>query len=155
VVENLLVGNWIHLGEILIEGLQEANFPLAAAFWLYTEERGRWRLILASPLVDEKGPMNAARKVDKLIRSKPELRPLIFVGMSVKSPKEDLVRALRALRPYLKDEKGFRVSGQPVDGHFIQDAYVYILKRSTRTNSSAKPRRRAGTRRVTRKSRAA
>jgi hypothetical protein len=154
-VENLLVGNWIDLGNVLIECLKEANFPLVAAFWIYTEESGDWRLILASPLVDEKGPMNAARKVDKVIRSKPQLRPFIFADMSVKSPQNDLVRALRAVRPYLKEEKGIMVSGRPVDGHFIEHAYVYSLKSSTRPNSSAKPRRRAGTRRATRKSRAA
>lgn len=43
----------------LIVALDAAEFPVKAAFWSPVGELGKWRLFIASGLVDEEGPLHA------------------------------------------------------------------------------------------------
>ena len=154
-VENILVERWIEVGEMLTQTLEEAEFPLVASFWLYTDESGRWRLMLASPLVDQKGPLKAYEKIQKVLRRKPELKPLTLSDISVVSPKYDLVKDLRIVFGVAKDVRGVRLQGTRVNEHFVEGAYLYRLKRRIPNSSQSKARRVGTMRLATHRSRAA
>ena len=53
----------IEAGRQLLQGLDEANFDVQAAFWFYREESEEWRLYIATPLVAKMGPRESSRCV--------------------------------------------------------------------------------------------
>jgi hypothetical protein len=50
-------------GRQLIQELDYEGFPVDVAFWVQRSEEGHWQLYLASPIVDEKHPNEAYRRV--------------------------------------------------------------------------------------------
>src|SRR5437879_11296410 len=60
-------------GKRLIEALAAAGFDVRVAFWAKPSDDGKWFLYLASPAVDEKGPLAAYRFVFDVLRQIPDL----------------------------------------------------------------------------------
>lgn len=54
-------------GDDLLGALDRTGFPIESAFWYQVPDGGGWRLILASPLVREKGPDFAYRKIQEAL----------------------------------------------------------------------------------------
>lgn len=57
--EVALVGQQIDDGRKLLTQLEKEGFPVAAAFWAKPFDEDRWSLTIATPLVDEQGPLTA------------------------------------------------------------------------------------------------
>jgi hypothetical protein len=68
-VTTALVEQDIRDGERLIRALDERGVPITAAFWLLDPDTREWRLILSSPLVDEKGPFDLYLTVNEILAS--------------------------------------------------------------------------------------
>jgi hypothetical protein len=58
---NALVDFQIDAGQRVITRLVRDGFPVEAAFWARTTEEDIWFLYIASPVVEEKGPMQSYR----------------------------------------------------------------------------------------------
>ena len=54
-----LVEGAVQEGSRLVKALDEAGIEVRSAMWLYDPDADRWRLVLAMPLVDERGPAAA------------------------------------------------------------------------------------------------
>ena len=66
---NTLVDDKVEDGEKLIDGLVRENVPVLAACWVKPADEDRWSLYIATPLVDERGLLEAYREVHRLFRS--------------------------------------------------------------------------------------
>ena len=51
-----LVKEYIEEGKRIIESLDQQSLNINAAMWFYLEDLEEWRLFIASPVVDDKGP---------------------------------------------------------------------------------------------------
>jgi hypothetical protein len=64
-----LVERDLEQGRRLIETLDQAGFPVVAAFWSFFAEEGLYRLVIASPVVDEKGPLEAYTRIQAALQN--------------------------------------------------------------------------------------
>jgi hypothetical protein len=116
----------IEAGRSLVKALDEARFRVQAALWLYLSEPGEWRLLVASPEVDERGPKKAYTHLQSVL-AKPSVR-LSLKDVSLVSPHYDLIRLLSRAISTGPGISGIRFTANTVDNVFIEDAYIYRLQ---------------------------
>lgn len=119
-----LVEKDIEAGKQLIESLDMKNFPVRAALWLYLSSADQWRLIIASPMVDEKG----SRWAYDIIRDAVKERRLeLSLDNIVAASINDSI--IQILRRAIKVEglSGVRFTRNVIDNYLIEDAYIYRL----------------------------
>jgi hypothetical protein len=115
-------------GRRLIEALDQTGFPVVAAFWSFFPEGDLYRLVIASPVVDEKGPREAYTKIQKVLHDL-KLSDLALEDITVLSPYDPLVIDVRLSQatdgaPYLARTHMVRVGTGPP-----YPAYVYRAER--------------------------
>ena len=125
VVKEMLTEQMIEAGAQLTESLDGQNWPLVGALWLFDPEINQWRLLLASPTVKTEGAFEAYHHVNEALRE--STSPLRLDSVSVVSPDHPIFRTLAsALRPGWENRTR-RVFRTAINGHYIDDAYVYRL----------------------------
>lgn len=105
-------------------------FRVKAAFWLYYPESEEWRLVIATPLVDEKGPLDTYSRLQAVLqRSLPEIQPadLYLLNIAVISPSDPLVKAFRGAMRISEWSPYVRFTRSTLGGRYVEDAYVYRL----------------------------
>ncbi len=120
-----LVEKDIDTGRKLVEALDSARFPVSAALWLYTAEWDEWRLLIASPVVDEEGPKKSYAKIHAALSKLPAT--ISIKNVSAVSPKEKLIQLLTKAVYTGPGISGIRFTRNAVNGEFIEDAYIYRL----------------------------
>jgi len=123
-------------GKRLIQALTAAGFGVRIAFWAKPTDEGKWFLYLASPVVDEKGPLAAYRLVHDVLRKMPDpwIDPL---DVKVVGLNDSLTEAALAVTkpkaptsPYaVRNPKPYpgmtRFGGSTLGGVSIDGAYFY------------------------------
>jgi len=116
-------------GEKLVRHLDKDGFPVSAAFWYYESEPDKWRLIIASSIVDEQGSTKAYGRLFESIR---RLEKKSRGRYSLDSFRIQLVKKRDRLPALLKRAvktgpgiSGIRFTGNAIDGTLIDDAYIY------------------------------
>ena len=128
VVKETLTNEMIDAGAELIRGLDASGFELNAGLWLYMEEPNAWRLILASPHVTKDGPNKAYQKIQSVMSKKPEDRKTISLAhISAVEHDKPIVVLLRKAVNTGKGISGVRFSRNAVNGHYIEDSYIYRM----------------------------
>jgi len=120
-----LVDSKIDAGRRLIEELDQSEFPVSAALWLFREEAINWRLILASSLVDAYGPRETYRRLQRILLKLPD-----SIGLSeiqVVGPQDELIQLLRVALKTGPALSGIRFTGNTINGVYIDDAYIYRI----------------------------
>jgi hypothetical protein len=123
-----LVGTEVDIGggAQLIERLDAAGFPLVAALWYFNPDASEWRLLLASPRVDEAGPRRAYEEVLTQLDAL-KLPSLSLANVIVRSPNEPLIAALRAsFRGTGRSATWIR--GEAVNSLYVGHAYLYLVR---------------------------
>ena len=128
----ILVERDIEDGRRLLKALDEAKsgavpFRIRAAFWLYTTEWLEWRLVIATSLVDERGPRSAYTDVQAILRSIQPPIGLSLQNLAVVSPSDPLVKMFKGAMRVAANSGGVRFTRNMVGGSFIEDAYIYRL----------------------------
>ena len=126
-VKDTLDSGMIDAGLALIEKLNNQNLDLTAALWFYFAEPTTWRLILASHIVKTKGPRVMYEKVQSVIRgANDEFASLELSDITVVSPDDNLITQFK---PAIQvgGISGVRFSNNTINGHVIEDAYIYKL----------------------------
>src|SRR5688572_25775430 len=90
-----LVDRRIHHGQRFLDALDAAGVPVESAFWLYTSEWDEWRLVFATPIVDEHGPLEAYRRLQAVFYADPEIS-FRFQSVAVVGTNDRRVRDMRA-----------------------------------------------------------
>ena len=131
-----MVSEQTESGERLIQTLVSAGFGVRLAFWAKPTDEGKWYLYLASPVVDEKGPLAAYRLVHDVMRKVPDpwIDPLDIkivglndslaeAALAMTKPKGSTsLYGVRNPKPY----PGMtRFGGSTLGGVSIDGAYIY------------------------------
>ena len=124
-----LVGIDVEAGKNLLKLLDGAEFKVVAALWLLLPEFADWRLWIASPVVDAEGIRAAYRKIYSAWRTVPEADSIDFAQINAVSPKNPLIRELRRRFGKTASVEGMRLGGHTIGDRFVEDAYVYRIKR--------------------------
>lgn len=125
-VKENLTDEMIETGAELTKALDRSGWPIVAALWLFDADINQWRMVLASPAVEETGPLAAYVKVGALLEELNRTLPLS--GLSVVTPNDPTIRALSS-SAYARgtETEGRRVHRTAVNGRFVDDAYLYRL----------------------------
>jgi hypothetical protein len=125
-VKEALTEDMKKVGAELTRKLDEAKWPVTASFWYFVPNENQWKLMLASPNLESEGPKHSYEEISKAVSTLERyFGSLEFI--SVVAPKHDVVRALASAIHTGWTIDGIRVSKRMVDGHFIDDAYVYRM----------------------------
>jgi hypothetical protein len=122
-----LVENWISEGNRVVEALVTSQVPVDAALWLYFPEAAEWRLVVATPLYDTRGPRASYTRIRSVLSSLTPPTPIRLWDVTVRSPTDELIAALRSANRRGTGVVGQRLRGVVLDGVFIEDAYVYRI----------------------------
>lgn len=114
-------------GKKITDQLRVAKFPFKGTLWLYDEEGDDWQLIIASDLVDAKGPRDTYLELAKAIS---DIGGSDFqrLRITVVSPKMKLFAALRSVFADSTNVEGARLQNTTVSGVLVSDAYLYEIK---------------------------
>lgn len=123
-VKEALSRERIEAGRRLIEASESKQLSITAAFWLFETDTGRWKLHLVTPL-RENGPHPAYQALYPIwLGCGFDEGDLAFQDIRANAPSDPLATALtRAVS--IKGKPGVRFSRNTVDGHYIEDAYIY------------------------------
>lgn len=117
----------LDLGRRVIAALSRAGIPVALGFWAFTSEPEEWRLTIATPLVDELGPLAAYGKVRKALEKAGVEDDFPLMNVFLKSPKDRVLRSLQkeghALAALGRED--YRLVNASIEGSFVEDAYIY------------------------------
>lgn len=127
-VSNEISPEMIRAGEALVGQLDKANWRVSAALWFLDADSRRWKLLLASPRVEAGGPKKAYFEVLDALAELPKDVPRIALkDVTVLDPKTSLLQLLKSAVKTGTGISGIRFSGNTINGHFIEDAYIYRL----------------------------
>jgi hypothetical protein len=120
----------IDAGSKLIGALVSRNFPMSAAYWLYTGDAGQWYLYLVSEEVERRGINEAYKIVHGTMR---RLSDLALDRFEVKlvSPSDPTAKAVTE---HLTKHHGRTTSwlrGVSLHGAYFEGAYLYPPPLST------------------------
>jgi hypothetical protein len=124
-LKTVLVKELIDEGARLLQELDRRNYPVEAAFWVYLAESDYWRLVMASPLVDEQGPIAAYRDLREAL-AVTDPSTLSLQDISVLSPNGQDYQALLGSAVGVGG-LGFVAARGRVSPVVFQDAYIYRL----------------------------
>lgn len=113
-------------GASLVERIVQEGVPLEAAFWLYHEDFDGYRLMLATPIVDEDGRLAAYQRILPIVRSFDKPLSIEPTDVSVLSPADPFVRNLKRAFSTGGTIGGMRVTRSVAYGDYIEDAYIYL-----------------------------
>ena len=125
-----LVNSDMEAGERLVRDLDKSGLTVTAALWFYMSDSDEWRLMLAMPVVDEKGPKVAYEQIQAQLESLGQYE-LSLQNISVVSPGDKLIKLLGSSIDTGSDIAHIRFTRNVINGIFIEDAYVYRLQRAS------------------------
>jgi hypothetical protein len=128
VVKESLDHALIRDGAALVRELDDAKWPVTAALWFYYPDTNAWRLLIASPEVGTKGPLEAYAAVQKALKgldAAGRVLTLEDIGVvTADHPPIGVLRTALATGPVITQ---IRFSRNVVGGHYIDDALIYRL----------------------------
>jgi hypothetical protein len=119
-----LVDDQIDEGQALLDRLADAGMAVRVAWWAKPFDEDRWSLYIATPVEDEKGPLEAYRQILPVLRSMGDIE---ITSSDVKAigEKHRLTQAvLETLRRY-PGRVGSRSRLAPLEGTPFEDVYLY------------------------------
>jgi hypothetical protein len=121
--KTLLVERDVKLGDQIIGVLTAAGIQIEDALWVYYPQVEEWRLVLSTPLVDQKGSRDSYLQILNTLKKAGILEDLPLRRMSTFSPRDPVLRNMRAAFG-LPGPSGFR-SGARVGNYAFDEAYIY------------------------------
>jgi len=126
VVKEALTREMIEAGNELTRQIDLAHLGARAVLWMYLAEHNTWRLFIALPKLNEEGPRKMYKKIQSVLAKIPGHQPQIDLSdISLIDTRDPFVSRLRSLVKTGPGISGTRVSDSFVNGHSIDEAYVY------------------------------
>ena len=118
----------VDFGKRLWESLRESKtFPVQGMLWLLESETG-WKLLIATPLVDEVGRRKAYEELGNFTRRTEFSHPTQNWRIELISPRTPFYRALGAVFGKRDSVEGTRLGSTQFEGMYIEDGYLYQVK---------------------------
>jgi hypothetical protein len=128
VVKEMLTQEMVQAGAELTRRLDEAHLEVCASFWLYMPDKNLWRLIVASPAVRQDGPKKVYQQIQTILsKMSDQTWKLPLYDISVVEDSDPFIASLRTSMGTKDGISGRRFSRDTVNGHFIEDAYIYKM----------------------------
>ena len=124
---NLLLMFPREAGSKLIDALDKVKFPIKAAMWLYKPETDDWQLIIATPLVEQKGPREAYQQILSLLEAFEPPLGISLSDVTVVNPNSNLIRSLREVAHVDVGEKGILLRWNALQGVPAEEVYIYRM----------------------------
>jgi hypothetical protein len=113
-------------GEALVRELDRIHFPISSAFWFRLEDTGEWRLILASPIVKDKGPDFAYQKIQEALSSLTSPVTTKLTDIWLVKETEPVVRALAiSFKTPKQSISNVDMYNCTTSGVYVSGAHVY------------------------------
>jgi hypothetical protein len=127
--KTVLVDRDIEDGRSLLSALDRAGFPVEAAYWFYfaQPDLNYWRLLLATPKLDEIGLRATYAEILSVLETLPADFGIRLGDISPMSPRAVGVSRLRHLLPSGVNEPGTRLTGTGTRHVYLDDLYIYRL----------------------------
>ena len=109
----------IDAARAFLDKLDDAKVPVRSFFWYLEPEVQEWRLFVASPWVDNRGPAQFHSALDKLLKALPQSGTIEY-ALTTASPSSALIEGLSR-------EKSFVTSPTSSTPVVFDDAIVYRL----------------------------
>jgi hypothetical protein len=119
-----LVNHDIEVGRRIVATLTRASIPVTVYLWAFIPERGEWQFIVATPLVDSKGPLDAYNEVNRALQRGGMIDDIALTTVFLRSPNDRVLKSLERESRAVPHET-FRVVNAPIAGSFVEDAYLY------------------------------
>ena len=118
-----LVAKLIEDGALLLKKLEKRKFPISAALWLFNEDSGTWKLVIATDVANTSGPAGAFLQIQEAMAGLDlDLALDDVMVMSPQSrPFEDLRRRIEGVAKNMAS----LIKRQFPKGLSFGDAYVY------------------------------
>jgi len=124
-VTQTLTKEMIDEGASLLRRLDAEKLEVTAAFWFYLDSSDIWTLIITSPKIQSEGPKGLYGRIQKLLGNGSALS---LRDISVLPSDDPIPKLLSgAIKTGANDVSGIRFSRNTINGHFIEDAYIYRL----------------------------
>lgn len=138
VVKESLTDAMIHAGAALTKRLDELQWPVLASLWLYESEGNQWKLVLGSPRLTSDGPKKSYETIQSALATTPSAEgTLALSDIGVIDPNNPLIAMLRIAISTGPTVGGIRFTRNAINGHFIEDAYVYRVSDIAPTGQAA------------------
>jgi|GEM_PF-1495308 hypothetical protein len=119
-----LVNNDIEVGRRIVATLTRASIPVTVYLWAFIPQLEEWQFIVATPLVDSKGPLEAYNEVNRALQRGGVIDKITLTTVFLRSPNDRVLKSLEKESRAVPDES-FRVVNAPISGSFVEDAYIY------------------------------
>jgi hypothetical protein len=114
----------IDLGRKVIAALSQAGIPVTVSLWAFASDSEEWQLTIATPLVDEVGPLAAYGKVQKALQKTGIEDEFPLRRIFLRSPTDRVLRMLqRESRIWGRED--YRLVNASIEGSFVEEAYLY------------------------------
>ena len=131
-VSESLTMDMISVGESLLKKLDKTGANVAATFWLFIPEEKSWKLFFTSELVKSEGPKKYYKKIVDVLKTFNEMENTISLNSIGVTDNSDKTALLLSSEFYTgQDLLKKRISRETINGHFIEDAYIYRINLRT------------------------
>ncbi len=110
--------------ERIVAALTRASIPVTVYLWAFIPQLQEWQFIVATPLVDTKGPLAAYGEVNKALQKDGVFDDIPLRRIFLRSPNDKVLKSLERDSRAVPQES-FRVVNEQIAGNFVEDAYVY------------------------------
>ena len=117
-----LVDRDIELGRQIVVSLTQAKIPVTVYLWAFVSDE--WLFIVATPLVDSKGPLAAYDEVNRALQRAGVADQISRQRIFLMSPNDRELKLLEKqskVAPY----EAVRTVNASIAGRFVEDAYLY------------------------------
>lgn len=125
--QTALVATDLTIGSEIVQALDRSGLEILVAMWLYADEHGDWRFVLASNHLDAAEPAEAYGLVHDALSaggiSLERTPTLAIFGVS-----DPFIRAIRKIFGKARNVEGMRLGGQFIGDRFVPDAFVYRIR---------------------------
>ncbi|MGA8761736.1 MAG: hypothetical protein WB562_02515 [Candidatus Sulfotelmatobacter sp.] len=119
-----LVNNDIEIGRRIVAALTRASIPVTVYLWAFIPQLQEWQFMVATPLVDTKGPLAAYGEVNKALQREGIFDDIPLRRIFLRSPNDRVLKSLERESRAVPQE-AFRVVNEQIAGNFVEDAHVY------------------------------
>jgi hypothetical protein len=119
-----LVNNDIEIGRRIVSALTRASIPVTVYLWAFIPQLQEWQFMVATPLVDTKGPLAAYGEVNRALQKEGIFDDVPLRRIFLRSPNDKVLKSLEKESKAIPQE-AFRVVNEQIAGNFVEDAYVY------------------------------
>ena len=125
-VMDALSEQMIEAGAKLIERLDADDAEVKSAFWFFSSEDNKWKLIIASTLVGSEGPKKFYMRVIKANQTANAEEVVVSLhDIEVVNTNRQIVQLMKTIINTGNGISGIRFSRNTINGVFIEDAYIY------------------------------